>query len=159
EAAGRGAEALEHYQRLRDLLDEELGLQPGPALREVQLRILRQDGVPTAAVRPRSEPSAPAPSRAEVEAETALVGRERERAQLMAARTGPGPRFVLVEGEAGIGKTHLVTAVTGAAARAGATVVWGRCHEDADAPALWPWRQALTALDPDADLPMTPGFD
>jgi len=41
--AGRQAEALEAYRRARSLLIEELGLEPGPALRELQAAILRQD--------------------------------------------------------------------------------------------------------------------
>src|SRR5439155_3165760 len=41
--AGRQAEALEAYRRARSLLIEEIGLEPGPALRELQAAILRQD--------------------------------------------------------------------------------------------------------------------
>ena len=41
--AGRQAEALKTYGRARSLLIEELGLEPGPALRELQAAILRQD--------------------------------------------------------------------------------------------------------------------
>jgi DNA-binding SARP family transcriptional activator len=40
---GRQAEALEAYQQARSTLVEELGLEPGPALRELESRILRQD--------------------------------------------------------------------------------------------------------------------
>jgi DNA-binding SARP family transcriptional activator len=41
--AGRQAEALEAYRRARSLLIEELGLEPGSALRELHAAILRQD--------------------------------------------------------------------------------------------------------------------
>ncbi len=41
--SGRQAEALEAYQSVRRVLSEELGLQPGQALRELEAAILRQD--------------------------------------------------------------------------------------------------------------------
>jgi DNA-binding SARP family transcriptional activator len=41
--AGRQAEALEAYRSARSLLVEEMGLEPGPALRELETAILRQD--------------------------------------------------------------------------------------------------------------------
>src|SRR5919197_479376 len=41
--SGRQAEALEAYQHARRALVEELGVEPGPALRELQAAILRQD--------------------------------------------------------------------------------------------------------------------
>jgi YVTN family beta-propeller protein len=41
--AGRQAEALAAYQDFRHRLAEELGLEPGPQLRELEQRILRQD--------------------------------------------------------------------------------------------------------------------
>jgi YVTN family beta-propeller protein len=40
---GRQADALEAYQRARRVLLDELGVEPGPALQEVQAAILRQD--------------------------------------------------------------------------------------------------------------------
>jgi hypothetical protein len=40
---GRQAEALEAYRDTRCMLDEELGLEPSPALRELERAILRQD--------------------------------------------------------------------------------------------------------------------
>jgi len=42
--AGRQADALAAIERTRGALRDGLGLDPGPALREVELRILRQDG-------------------------------------------------------------------------------------------------------------------
>ena len=41
--SGRQAEALRAYAEVRDRLAGELGLDPGPALRELQARILAQD--------------------------------------------------------------------------------------------------------------------
>ena len=41
--AGRQSEALDVYREGKRLLDEELGLEPGPELRELERAILRQD--------------------------------------------------------------------------------------------------------------------
>ena len=41
--SGRQAEALRAYTEIRDRLVGELGIDPGPALRELQARILAQD--------------------------------------------------------------------------------------------------------------------
>ncbi len=43
--SGRQAEALQAYLDARSMLVEELGLEPGPALRELEMAILRQDPV------------------------------------------------------------------------------------------------------------------
>jgi DNA-binding SARP family transcriptional activator len=41
--SGRQAEALAGYRRLRELLTDELGIEPSPALRDLERRILQQD--------------------------------------------------------------------------------------------------------------------
>jgi DNA-binding SARP family transcriptional activator len=46
---GRQAEALELYQRTRDDFVEELGIEPGPALQELQRAMLRQEAALTPA--------------------------------------------------------------------------------------------------------------
>ncbi len=48
--SGRQAEALEVYRETRRVLSEELGLEPGPELRELERAVLRQD--PALAVSP-----------------------------------------------------------------------------------------------------------
>ena len=61
--SGRQSEALEVYAEAREHLRDELGLEPGPALRELQGRILRQDPALTASplVRGRRFVAAPRP--------------------------------------------------------------------------------------------------
>jgi DNA-binding SARP family transcriptional activator len=52
---GRQAEALEHYRAGRALLVDELGIEPGPALHELERAILRQE---PALAEPRGRPHA-----------------------------------------------------------------------------------------------------
>ena len=150
---GRTPDALERYRRVRDLLDEELGLEPGPELRELHLSILRggphTDAVkvpaqpsPTGARHPGSGPTGPA-------GRGPLVGRDAQRQIVLdtiSQLSTSGPRYVVIEGEPGIGKTRLAQEATDLAETRGLLTAWGRCHEDASIPALWPWRQVGSAL-------------
>ena len=74
-----------------------------------------------------------------------LIGRGREWSMLMdwwtSVRRGDG-RFLLVEGDAGIGKTRLVAELVRSVESNGALVLWGRCDEDAVAP-FQPFAEAL----------------
>ena len=58
--AGRQADALRAYRELRDILVAELAIEPGPELRELHARILRQDPAldGPAARRPGTDPDA-----------------------------------------------------------------------------------------------------
>jgi len=55
--SGRQADALEVYRRLRTRLDDELGLQPGQELRDLEAAILRQDEV--LSIAPVAQPEHP----------------------------------------------------------------------------------------------------
>ncbi|MCF7552396.1 LuxR family transcriptional regulator [Pseudonocardia sp. WMMC193] len=70
-----------------------------------------------------------------------LVGRASELAALRRMVAAPGPRLVLVEGEAGIGKTSLVRELGAARWAYGV---------DEGAPPLWLWRQLVPDVRPDA---------
>ncbi len=75
-----------------------------------------------------------------------FVGRNAEVAQLtkalQSARKGFG-RVVLLAGSGGMGKTRLTQQLAVQAEQSGTTVLWGRCLEEAGAPAYWPWRQLI----------------
>jgi hypothetical protein len=78
-----------------------------------------------------------------------FVGREREQALLIDAwqRAQAGtPSYVLVHGEAGVGKTRLVDEISGRVRAGGAWVLRGRSWDLGGAPAYWPWIQAFGAL-------------
>jgi predicted ATPase/DNA-binding SARP family transcriptional activator len=68
--AGRQAEALEVYQRARVHLAEELGLEPGPALKALQAQILDQAPALQQGVEDRTSPPAPHPSSRRVPSST-----------------------------------------------------------------------------------------
>ncbi len=142
--SGRQAEALEAYQAARSKLVEELGIEPGRALQELERAILRQDPALDA-------PALPAPS----VSSAGFVGRAGEVAELTAALdnalAGRGGLYLLA-GEPGIGKTRLAEELAALARERGARVLWGRCWEAGGAPAYWPWTQALRACLRDHEL-------
>jgi DNA-binding SARP family transcriptional activator/streptogramin lyase len=61
--AGRQADALEAYRQARRTLSDELGLEPGPQLQELERRILTQDPELAPVARKRSRPKPPSAQR------------------------------------------------------------------------------------------------
>src|SRR5919198_3689410 len=99
--AGRQADALAAYQRARTTLVEQLGIEPGDALRRLERAILAHD--------PSLELAAPgrvAPRRVPTPVQP-LLGRERELATLSDLVRDAGTRLVTLTGPGGIGKTSL----------------------------------------------------
>ncbi|HEY7794565.1 MAG TPA: BTAD domain-containing putative transcriptional regulator, partial [Gaiellaceae bacterium] len=136
---GRQAEALQVYQGARRVLLDELGLEPGRALGELEQAILRQDPSLDAVVAPPAAASvAPVTRRP---GEEVFVGRERELETLVGALddalAGRG-RLVVVGGEPGIGKSRLAEELAARASALGAEIHWGRCWEEGGAPPYWP---------------------
>ena len=75
---------------------------------------------------------------------TALFGRSAELARLrgwLAEAVGGLPQVVVCSGEAGIGKTRLLEALSDEAESGGALVLWARSPAPASAPPYWLWRQ------------------
>ena len=108
--AGRQADALRVFQEGRHHLGEELGLEPGHELRELEAAILTQDrsldapAVVDPAPNPRAGPRSTIP-----EPLTILVGRDAERAELTHLVTEA--RLVTLVGPGGVGKTRLALEV------------------------------------------------
>ena len=95
---GRQAEALEAYQATRRLLVEQLGIEPGPELQELERAILRQD--PALAPQTSAMPRLPVPA-------TPLVGRGLELAAVTGLLRRPDVRLLTLTGTGGTGKTRL----------------------------------------------------
>jgi tetratricopeptide (TPR) repeat protein len=127
---GRVAAALAAYASTRERLADELGTDPSPETEALQLAILRGELVPPA---PASAPAA-----------LGLVGRDEELAYLDAValrargapgeaaadvKAGAGVEVVLIEGEAGIGKTTLLRTWADRRAGAGDTVLLATCGQ------------------------------
>ena len=163
--SGRQAEALRVFQDLRTILVAELGIDPGHDITWLEHAILAQDPALDFPAPPEREPgdvaapvvTASAGYRVHVPASTnegPLVGRRRESALLRdwwgTVQGGHG-RLLLVDGEAGIGKTRLVAELARAVEEDGALVLWGRCDEgpvtpfQAFAEALGRYFQSLSA--------------
>lgn len=111
-AAGRPASALAAYVRVRERLAEDLGIPPSEATEELHDAIVLGDATPA--------PALPATAR------PVLAGRSHElaalRRALSEAEAGESV-LVVLEGEAGIGKTALLDTAAGEAAGSGFVVV------------------------------------
>jgi DNA-binding SARP family transcriptional activator/tetratricopeptide (TPR) repeat protein len=174
-AGGRQSDALRTYQRARSILSDELGVEPGPQLRDLERSILRHDdplgdiggGRERSTMRvSASEPPTSSSVDGHVGNPTGshlpIVGRTSE---LRICRevlddTTRGPRALIAGGEPGIGKTRLIEEVAALAAADGALVLWGRSPDAGPSPAFWPWLptlRALIGLDDHHDL--HPGLD
>ncbi len=127
---GRQTEALEAYAAVRRTLVEEMGIEPGPELRERHQAILRQDAALHAQPADVQLPAALDPSNAQP-----LVGRDEELGWLLArwqvARNGGGGGLVALAGPRGAGKTRLAAELARTAHRPGVTIL----HASGDGPA------------------------
>lgn len=172
---GRQSDALGAIAEARRILADEIGVDPGPRLRQLERDILDHaphldapvSSTPSPATQsrdsavPTAQPDDAEGDAAATPAASNLVGRTDELAALhravLMSLAGPGG-VVVVEGEPGAGKTALIDeAAKRALHAADLSVLWGRCVEDVAAPSMWPWVQILSSvlarLDPD-DLPV-----
>ncbi|GAB2853417.1 BTAD domain-containing putative transcriptional regulator [Streptomyces deserti] len=104
--AGRQDEALASLGEVRDRLRDDLGLDPGAELAELQEAILRQDPTLSPAVAPAARPrgNLPAPL-------TELIGRTDEVRRLDSLLASE--RLVTLTGAGGVGKTRLALEAAG----------------------------------------------
>ena len=107
--AGRQADALATYQRVKQQLADELGLDPRPRLQELEQRILVQDPSLDVASRPPARVQASRATGNLPSLTAALVGRMTEVAAVSDLLADE--RLVEIVGPGGIGKTAVAIAV------------------------------------------------
>jgi DNA-binding SARP family transcriptional activator/energy-coupling factor transporter ATP-binding protein EcfA2 len=129
---GRTREALEQYERCRQLLAHELGGKPSREFETLRMAIgkIPVDPPPAPSVAaqiPFVESPVPMPSR------VALVGRAVEivvlQEKLQAAAAGRSREVVLLVGDPGIGKSRMLEELAAIARRSGGQVLSGRAFE------------------------------
>jgi DNA-binding SARP family transcriptional activator/predicted ATPase len=152
--SGRRAAALRQYQACVRVLDEELGVAPLEETTAVYQAILDNRLPPPAAAtvagtgavaeRPAA---APAPA-----ALAPLVGRAGEWTAMLAAYDAVEQEghLVVIEGEAGIGKTRLAEDFAAHATARGGVVLAGQCYGEEVGVAYGPFVEALRAALPGA---------
>ncbi|MER7755769.1 BTAD domain-containing putative transcriptional regulator [Kitasatospora sp. NPDC097643] len=157
-AAGRQADALATLRRARAVLAAEVGLDPGPALNDLEAAILggRTAVLLAATEAPQHRPSTPpegrhlpAPPHRPTTDPRPFVGREAELARLVAAAgraAAAGPEVALVTGEAGLGKSELLERLGDRLRADGWLVAVGQATDDEGAPPAWPWVEALRTI-------------
>ncbi|MFH8980600.1 AfsR/SARP family transcriptional regulator [Streptomyces varsoviensis] len=122
---GRQSDALAEYRTVKEYLSTELGVDPGPSLRKLEMTILRGESMgadaPAAPAAPETA-RGPAPGAGPGPYDPGLAlpadlpdftGRERESAELVERLTADrgGPVLAVVSGPPGIGKTALAAHV------------------------------------------------
>lgn len=140
-ATGQRGAAIEQYRRCRQLLADELNLKPEPETTALFERIQQGDiGLEPRIVQSPNAPEAKiAPFLGRAEEHAWLVG------QWQTVQRG-GSRLALISGEAGIGKTRLVSEATRAISGRGGLLLHGRCFEYSGSVAYQPVAEALRPL-------------
>jgi DNA-binding SARP family transcriptional activator len=179
--SGRQADALHTLAEARRVLLEQVGVDPGPALKALESDILDQSPSLTwVPVEPApatnviatnviaTTPAAMTPAAmtpgASADRRPLFVGRQRELDVLTGAvrrAAGGHGAAIVVSGEPGIGKTRLVEEVANAARVSGIAVAWARCPESAATSSYFALAEAAAQLEADGvvDLSGVLGFE
>jgi DNA-binding SARP family transcriptional activator len=150
---GRDAEALKQFDTCCRILKDELAALPEPETVALAQEIARHAALEAAPYLPQAAPFPLRRAEASTEqpgdagpVQVPLVGRQEERAALVshleAAVNGLGG-LVLVEGEAGVGKTRLLQELARDAGWRDVQVLWGHGRETAGIAPFAPWVEAL----------------
>jgi predicted ATPase/DNA-binding SARP family transcriptional activator len=154
--AGQRAGALRQYRECVRVLEEELGVSPLEETTRIY-EAIQENNLPPRPVLRKDRPSTPsraeereAPSAGKVSVfphDEQLVGREREWKSLLRAyeAAGMGEHLVVLEGEAGIGKTRLAEEFVAYAASQGSVTVAARCYSGETNLAYGPFVEGLSA--------------
>ena len=167
--AGQQHESLATARAVRTCLADELGVDPGPMLQELEHAVLRQSaelwwrppGSRTAVRTSAAMASTPReltersnqvfpPIALGSAMEWPLIGRKSQLEALSALLDGAvlqGCAFAMVIGEPGIGKSRLLRELADRATSRDFLVLCGSCSQDEGAPALWPFARILADLD------------
>jgi DNA-binding SARP family transcriptional activator len=146
--SGRQGDALAALRRARQVLREELGVDPSPVLQQLERDVLGQAPLLSTPVVAAARPGEPFVGRG---AELAAV--ERAAATVAASRR---PGLVLLSGPAGVGKSTLARAAAGRLAAGGWTVATGVSPEAQSAPSAQPWAQLQVGLAAGRPIPTVP---
>jgi DNA-binding SARP family transcriptional activator len=151
--SGRQSDALAAFGRVRHVLVDELGVEPGDELQLIERQVLdqspelalpglppgvRRGGATAAPVTRATTRKVPLPDRLRIRPDVGVLGRT-EQIRLIAEATeraagGAGRAVLLVSGEAGQGKSTLVAEAARDAFEDGACVLSGHCEEDVTTP-------------------------
>ena len=138
--AGRRSDALRAFQQLRQYLVQEVGVEPGPSVSNLESRII-QDDISLLWVEARESTTKRAlllPGRLASASPPALLGRTTQLQEIASAVkrvvAGEGLELVLITGEPGIGKTTLLAESARQAHSLGAVALFGHGHDELRSP-------------------------
>lgn len=147
--AGRRADAVQTFQRLRETLADELGVSPSATMQRLA------EAVQAESVELEWKPSQAAVSVLRQRTLGGTVyGRDRElhqlRDTLLTARRGHGHIAVLA-GESGVGKTAIALEIAHLADHLGFQTAWVGHAAGLCTPPAWEWSQVMRGLDGESD--------